>query len=263
MAGLCNPMSTSFTCCPRCGYRLESSPLKCGPKKRPIPPDILEHFHAGENMMDLGARYGVGSHTARKWLKDLGIAQLPKNKRENAIPECVKDEYEAGATMSDLAGKYHSNIPAINQRLHDLKAKIRKPGKHRLNADEIAQILALDRAGEKHPAIGRQFGVTRERVRQLVAEHGQPSRWERNLGAAVDRVDKAHAAATARALERGEKLALANKLWEEGRPMEDIAALYGKSASYARNYIVGRSRKLGYFQYRRPEHHRIPGNGRA
>ncbi len=248
---------SAFTCCPRCGYRADAV-LNTGKRgRKPIPPpeDLLEHFTAGETVTALSVRYRASVTLTKKWLQGLGITRVTGRLRAMTVPESVKAEYESGEAMSTLAVRYHTSIDMVKIRLHELGATIRKPGKCRLNADEIGQILAMDAAGEKHAVIGREFNVSRERIRQIVTEHGRPALWERRLGQAVANVQEAAAASAATELERGEKMELSNRLWKEGRPIEDCAAVVGKDPHYFRQFHINKYRKLGpeWFPYRRTD----------
>lgn len=92
------------------------------------------------------------------------------------LPPTLRAEYDAGATLRELAERHHSNISAVSLVLHADGLPLRKRGKARVSTAAQAAILARFDAGENMQAIGIAHGITRERVRQIAAEHGRTPR---------------------------------------------------------------------------------------
>src|SRR5687768_4986869 len=107
------------------------------------------------------------------------------------LPRTIVQEYEDGATLKQLAQKYSVCIGTIDRRLERFGCNKRNAGRQKgskwpsgrgprkLSDEDLTIILQLDAEGQTHSSIGRQFNVTRERIRQIIAERGLPTRRER------------------------------------------------------------------------------------
>lgn len=181
------------------------------------------------------------------------------------VPEKVGREYELGATLLELSYKYKTNIAAIRQRLEDLEIKIRQPGIHpngiyplqKLSPLDIQEILNMDEQNITHMSIGKKFGVSRERVRQICLQAGHHTRRER-----MTKSLQLKEAVQARKIVRYQKVLQISKAWCEGATPKELAILiWGEFKSHMRvQSKICQYRKdygLKLFPRRRPGHWRL------
>jgi hypothetical protein len=107
-------------------------------------------------------------------------------KRAPEIPNSVGAEYIAGASCTELQAKYKTNWPHIRAKLVSLGTAIRprglpkgiaRPDRWKVSETKRQQIGRLHNKGVPYPEIATRFGITRERVRQIVERLGLPKRF--------------------------------------------------------------------------------------
>ena len=82
--------------------------------------------------------------------------------------ERVLGDYQRGVSTKELAGKYRLTENRISQILTAKGA--RKPKWRKMSQDKRQVIFRLEKKGLSKAEIGRQVGVSRERVRQILQQ---------------------------------------------------------------------------------------------
>lgn len=86
-------------------------------------------------------------------------------------------EYAGGSTTADIASRYGCAPNTVNAAVRRAGVTVRKASSYRANrpepgSDSAKEALRLVRDGQSLAAAGRAVGLSRERVRQLVAKYG-------------------------------------------------------------------------------------------
>ena len=98
------------------------------------------------------------------------------------IPATLGAEYLAGATLTELGEQYGVSFTTIRNALRSLGIALRRRGGRTGSAilanrkADPASVLRRFDAGDTLVSIGIAHGITRERVRQIAAEHGRTPR---------------------------------------------------------------------------------------
>lgn len=88
----------------------------------------------------------------------------------------IAKEYQSGETMVVLSVRHQISVPSVRDMLVKAGVEIRKKGGTRNQDPKRAEKMAkLYREGATLADIGKQFGLTRERVRQILRKHGVES----------------------------------------------------------------------------------------
>ncbi|MDR3402954.1 MAG: hypothetical protein P4L99_10695 [Chthoniobacter sp.] len=129
-----------------------------------------------------------------------------------------------------------------------------KRGRRPIHTKRDVEIVRLHVEGVVHPRIAEKYGITRERVRQIVALHNQvprrtfqrKRRAEANLKEAADRRQ--------RKIQREAKLQALSAAWMRGDSITQIAAQFGMRTPHAANALISyrRSRYPALFPLRKP-----------
>lgn len=134
----------------------------------------------------------------------------------------------------------------------------------KLNRVQHEEILRRDERNIPHAEIGKLFGVSRERIRQICELAGHPTRRKRQRERIAseraqlvsDRKDRRFlkkVTPTAKTLERA-------RLWQDGKTLREMAVILGQRIeTVAVRVIQLRTRHPELFPYRRPEHLRWKG----
>lgn len=83
-----------------------------------------------------------------------------------------------GLTRKQAAMELGTSYAAFIGKLKSLSLDWPRAKWERIPSDRNREILARHEAGEEHPSIAAAFGITRERVRQIVKKHGGKPRTE-------------------------------------------------------------------------------------
>lgn len=130
--------------------------------------------------------------------------------------------YNKGATLVQLAGKTHLAVPVIRESLVASGVAIRPKGGFRGNSQKRAEDMsALYTEGKTLQEVGDKYGLTRERVRQILRQLGTES---------LGRRDKEEAELTA----KEKKIAL---LYDKGTSPMEICKRRGISYTELHNIL--------------------------
>lgn len=182
------------------------------------------------------------------------------------LPRSIAGEYTRGATVEAIAKKHNSNSGAVRVALRSMKVKMRRPGTlaagqvHRntkLTTGQVQEILYIDTNEPQisHSEIGKHYGVSRERIRQICFAAGNITRRDKLIPQSMIKQE----AITAR------KVALRNyyknlsRAWKAGVSLDDLSMLmYGerKKGSHVMSRISYLRDVYGVemFPYRRKNH---------
>lgn len=131
-------------------------------------------------------------------------------------------DYQAGMTLFDVAQKFGCAPSVVRLLVSAEGVEIRPPGaKHMKRGDtdpRVPQFMAMRAAGATGAEIGRAFGITRERVRQLIEKAGKHDEFH-------VRPFKPH---EIEALEE----------YRAGQSLDYVAAKLGVNSSTARGYLT-------------------------
>jgi DNA-binding CsgD family transcriptional regulator len=126
-------------------------------KRKPLTPEqkteIGARYEAGESLVPLGTAYSVAPTTIRQVLNDLGIAlrrvgRPSKDKDPNAPVRQTTRTVKTDARMAEV------------KRLREERQAERQA--------RVAKIIARRKAGLSLEQIGQEWGISRERIRQLL-----------------------------------------------------------------------------------------------
>jgi len=155
-----------------------------------------------------------------------------------------KNEYDAGASLYRVATAHETSPITVRACIQALGGLIRTVGRGkgktsegyaRLNklTDELREyVLRADEDGIRHSVIAGQVGVTKERVRQLCAKAGHPTRRERlalrRQQTSLKRVARGEGQlAQSRSMTKEAKLAAL--LWKDGHEMAVLAQKFNRT----------------------------------
>jgi len=118
-----------------------------------------------------------------------------------------------------------------------------KRGRRPIHTKRDVEIVRLHNEGIVHPQIADHYGITRERVRQIVALHGQMPRrtYQRKRRAEYDL--KKAAEARQRKAQREAKLQALAAAWKRGDSITVIATAFKLRTPHAANALISYRRK--------------------
>ncbi len=161
----------------------------------------------------------------------------------------LAEKYENGATLSQLSEQSHLSVPEVRQQIVDAGVPIRSKGSTSSldpkQRDSQIKILYLEE-NKTLQEIGTSFGLTRERVRQILRNSGVESLGRRPR-AADDKLTRKQA-----------KIA---KLYDEGTPPSTLMTEYGINYPILQAILKRagvKTKPKGYFN-RRPDYEKIRG----
>jgi len=144
----------------------------------------------------------------------------PLREGERAEADRLRAAYEGGTTLHDLADQEGRSVQRVRRLIVASGGTISRQGKRmpqgldETNRQRIGTISARYAAGETLQAIAKDYGITRERVRQLLRKAGVPS-----AGWRPENRRHAHEL-TADEIE-------AARLYSEGTSPKDLSARFG------------------------------------
>jgi uncharacterized protein (DUF433 family) len=139
----------------------------------------------------------------------------------------------------------------MKKSVKKVKAKRgRKPQHTKRDLD----IVRMHKEGVVHPRIAEEYGITRERVRQIVAMHDQEPRriFQRRRRAETNA--KAAQDARQRKAKRDARLQALSAAWKRGASISEIADQFGIRTPNAANALISYRRKRypALFPLRKP-----------
>lgn len=175
------------------------------------------------------------------------------------LPDLIANEYNNGATLLELSFKYGTTPASVRLKLISLGVQMRNAGSGKkpigLDASQIEEILRLDNLNKMSLSeIGKQFNVSRERIRQICLQAGHVSRRARMTKG----VERAEQLVARRAARKAQILRL-SELFKKGLSLEEISAIVGKRFLVAD--VSKYRKKFGteMFPYRNPNHWNLNG----
>jgi uncharacterized protein (DUF433 family) len=134
------------------------------------------------------------------------------------------------------------------------KKTARKRGRRPVHTKRDLEIVRMHVEGIVHPQIAEQYGITRERVRQIVAMHDQEPRriFQRRRRAESDARQAAEA--RQRKQKRDARLQALSSAWKRGASISEIAEEFGIRTPNAANALISYRRKRypALFPLRKP-----------
>jgi transposase len=142
------------------------------------------------------------------------------------------------------------------------KKTVGKRGRRPVHTKRDMEIVRMHTQGIVHPQIAEHYGITRERVRQIVANHDQEPRrvFQRRRRAENDARQAAES--RQRKQKREARLHALSAAWKRGASISEIAEEFGISTPNAANALISyrRKRHPSLFPLRKPwvSAHRTP-----
>jgi transposase-like protein len=178
------------------------------------------------------------------------------------LPDSVVDEYAKGTGLSDIARKHGTTATYIRKKLVSLGTAIRKSGNNaggkrgggKVQAKRDAEIIRMHVEGVVHPRIAERYGLTRERVRQIVAMYDQTPRRTMQRRRHAEDMARQAAEARERKIKREARLQALSTAWKRGDSISEIAAGFGLRTPNAANALISYRRKRypALFPLRKP-----------
>lgn len=135
--------------------------------------EIMECAESGMSKGRTAAKLGVSASTIRKYVKLYGI-------EFNANPTGLcRDELQAaadeGLSRQEAARRFGVSYTTMHKVSHDLDIDFVRPGIGVADNDRADAMEAMYRAGKTLAEIGDLYGVSRERVRQILSKYRRMS----------------------------------------------------------------------------------------
>lgn len=182
-----------------------------------------------------------------------------------AIPKIVAEEYRSGIPTAELCVRYQTNYTYLRKRLTHLGVPIRRAGSKPVGgsiSDREASIVRWYGDGESYSAIGKRFGLSRERIRQAIIKLGLPRRRQISTPAKLDRYRNVVKERAEAAMAKKAKVDAAVELWNLGESAAVCAEVLGLTVYGFRRWLSDQRLKTpGRLKYRRPNHWAIKRNG--
>lgn len=144
--------------------------------------EVRRAYEAGATLEALAAQFDCSVVTVRARLRAEGVAMRPKGRRvspENLEKrKAVAEYYRSGLSIQQCTAKTGVRASTVRLWLRAEGVAMRErveaqqAAKKRESKDRVDRIMALRAEGATGAEIGRVLGVTRERVRQIVAKAG-------------------------------------------------------------------------------------------
>ena len=145
---------------------------------------IVEDYESGMKVSDLVEKYGISRPVLYKRLREEGveIGDRKRGAKWRDLPtEQIVGEYESGMTLQELGEWYGVSVTTIRSRLKEAGVQIRNRGRKvgselKDNKDRDSRIKERYQSGLSMTAVGEEFGISRERVRQILNSLGVGTR---------------------------------------------------------------------------------------
>lgn len=166
-------------------------------------------------------------------------------------------------TEHSLIHKYASVGQAdYNKNGSFLTIKKRHPGsgshKMKILAGDIPEILERFDSGETLDQIGKSFGVTRERIRQITVIFQRPARRQKIMQCAKEKRESLNKLRQEKWQRKMARLEAASKVWKRGGDSVEVARLLRPSIKKIERAVsvisIYRSQFPNLFPYRMPKH---------
>lgn len=92
------------------------------------------------------------------------------------VSEQHRREYEAGDTCAQIAAREGMKAGTVWFRLRKIGVVLRRPGNfhshlRKVSVEDIPRLIASVRQTGNQSAVARAFGISRQRVSQIIQEH--------------------------------------------------------------------------------------------
>jgi uncharacterized protein (DUF433 family) len=137
---------------------------------------IVEDYESGMKVSDLVEKYGISKPVLYERLREEGveIGDRKRGAKWRDLPtEQIVGEYESGMTLQELGKWYGVSVKTIRSRLKEAGVQIRNRGMKvgselKDNKDRDSRIKERYQRGLSMATVGEEFGISRERVRQIL-----------------------------------------------------------------------------------------------
>lgn len=146
-------------------------------------PEIIADYEGGMTLTEVAEKHGRSYMTIQRRLIESGVTIRPRTRKIDVKAAEIIADYQAGYAVLDLSVKYGFGTSAVSALLRRNGVKAQKSGVAqkagntlRLKQDaapRIERIMELRAQGKTGDQIGAEFGITRERVRQIVSVSGR------------------------------------------------------------------------------------------
>ncbi len=184
------------------------------------------------------------------------LGPKPKGPNGNFIvlPDSVVDDYLSGMSLGQVAERYGVGIFKIVSFLESNGVARRKRGQVKGHAPTVTklkpgqpeEIVALYGSGRTMQSIGEEFGISRERVRQLWSIAGCAPKMALRSSAAEARKAERKARVDSRKEFMRRRVEAASSLWKSGADAREVTVAFG----LVRNSIQGCANLIGYLRAR-------------
>ena len=140
-----------------------------------------------------------------------------------------------------------------------------KRGRKPQHTKRDLDIVRMHKDGVVHPRIAEQYGITRERVRQIVAMHELEPRRTFQRRRRAEHEAKAATEARQRKTKREARLQALSAAWKRGDSISKIASAFGIRTPNAANALISyrRKRHPALFPLRKPWVHGSRSSNKA
>lgn len=136
---------------------------------------VIADYQAGATLMELGAKYGVSYMTIQRRLVDCGVHIRPRTNKIDRDTPSIAAAYRAGATIVEIAAQFGCSTATIYTALRaadvPMRPRGRVRGRSRQSEQREREIITLRQQGRTCAEIANKFGITRQRVSQIVARN--------------------------------------------------------------------------------------------
>ena len=178
----------------RNGVKIRSLSEAKGGLNAALQSEVCRRYLAGENTVQLGNAFGVGSVTIFRTLKRNGVKTRSVSEAQGGLSATVKaivcSRYLAGENTVQLGNAFGVNPTTICEILKRNGVKIRssKEAQGGLNAAVEPEICSRYLAGENTIQLGNAFGVSHPTIGKILRRHNVEARSSIEFGDSVQHI---------------------------------------------------------------------------
>ena len=144
--------------------------------------EIISEYQSGMTTAQLGEKYGVGTNTIYRRLKENDVKPPPRDKSKIKLPiEEIISYFQSGMTTYQLGEKYGVTFSTIRERLKKNGVKLRPPRNMKRIDLPVEEIISYYESGMTLTKIAEKYGVSYKTILARLRENGVKIRPPRSM----------------------------------------------------------------------------------